>query len=216
MRAVVHTVSVNGIDNKSRTSVVVIDAGHGGDDPGKVGINGALEKDINLQIAKYVDGYLRQNDVVTVLTRNEDKGLYEAGDGNKKMTDLKSRMALIESSGASLAVSIHQNSYTTEQVHGAQVFYYETSKSGKRAAKLMQDCLRGGVDPDNDRTPKANKSYYLLKRSTVPTIIVESGFLSNAREAELLAQDGYQKRLAWNIAMGILQYLNGAESAVAD
>ncbi len=189
--------------------VVVIDAGHGGVDPGKVGINGALEKEINLSVALLVAEYLEAQDVKVVMTRNEDEGLYQGDSSNKKIEDLKNRLALIDTSGAAMAVSIHQNSYTSESVRGAQVFYYDTSKEGETAAKIMQEQLRKGVDETNERQAKANDSYYLLKKSSVPTIIVECGFLSNGEEAEKLMQEEYQKAMAWNIVLGILQYLNG-------
>ena len=192
-------------------TVIVIDAGHGGDDPGKVGINGALEKDINLKIAGFVQSYLEQNGITVILTRDSDAGLYEANSGNTKVEDLKNRLALIESSGAPLAVSIHQNSYTSESVHGAQVFYYATSAEGERAALLLQDQLVKGLEEEKARHAKKNDSYYLLKKSTVPTVIVECGFLSNQREADLLITEAYQKKVAWNIALGILQYVNGAD-----
>ncbi len=188
--------------------IVVIDAGHGGDDPGKVGINGALEKEINLEIAFKVKEFLDQQDVTVVMTRNSDAGLYRDDSPNKKIEDLKNRMALIDASGAVLAVSIHQNSYSSESVHGAQVFYYETSKEGEKAALLMQEQLRKGIDEDNNRQAKKNGSYYLLKKSSVPTIIVECGFLSNGEEAEKLSQEEFQEKMAWNISLGILQYLN--------
>ena len=193
---------------KSEQKIVLIDAGHGGADPGKVGINGALEKDINLAIAFLVQKYLEQQDVTVVMTRNSDEGLYREESPNKKIEDLKNRLALIDASGASLAVSIHQNSYTSERVKGAQVFYYESSEEGEKAAVLMQNQLRKGVDESNEREAKKNGSYYLLKKSSTPTIIVECGFLSNGEEAELLTREEYQEKMAWNISIGILQYLN--------
>ena len=189
-------------------AVVVIDAGHGGDDPGKVGINGALEKDINLVIAELIQSYLEQNGVTVILTRDSDAGLCGAKSSNKKVEDLKNRLALIESSGALLAVSIHQNSYTSESVHGAQVFYYETSENGRRAALLLQNQLVEGLQEKKARQAKKNDSYYLLKKSSVPTVIVECGFLSNPEEEQQLLDDGYQDKLAWGIFNGIIDYFN--------
>lgn len=193
---------------QSGQKVVVIDAGHGGEDPGKVGINGALEKDINLDIAFLVKKYLEQQDVTVVMTRNSDEGLYREESPNKKIEDLKNRLALMEASGATLAVSIHQNSYTSEKVSGAQVFYYESSTEGERAAVLLQEQLRKGIDESNTREAKKNGTYYLLKKSSIPTVIVECGFLSNGEEADKLIQEDYQEKMAWNISIGILQYLN--------
>ena len=112
------------VDVENEKICVVIDAGHGGDDPGKVGINGAKEKDINLQIAMLVKQFLEENDIEVVMTRESDEGLYDADTSNKKVQDMKRRIGLIEEAKPMVTVSIHQNSYPEEYVHGAQVFYY--------------------------------------------------------------------------------------------
>lgn len=193
-------------DNNKLT--VVIDPGHGGSDPGKVGINDALEKDINLQISLKVKKFLEANNIKVVMTRETDEGLYRKNDSNKKASDIKKRVEIMEKPGTLLAVSIHQNSYGTENVSGAQVFYYTTSEEGKKAAEIMQQQLIDGIDPENHRQSKANNTYYVLKKSTTPAIIVECGFLSNYEEASLLVSDIYQERMAWEIHIGILKYLN--------
>ena len=187
---------------------VVIDAGHGGDDPGKVGINGAKEKDVNLQIAEKVKKYLEANDITVVMTRESDEGLNDANASNKKVQDMKRRIELIDKTAPQVTVSIHQNSYPEEYVHGAQVFYYTGSKEGQNLADAIQWQLVDKVDPENKRQVKANDSYYLLKKTGIPIVIVECGFLSNSAEAEKLCTDDYQERVAWAIHMGILQYLN--------
>ncbi len=189
---------------------VVIDAGHGGDDPGKVGINGAQEKDINLQIALLVKTFLEQNGVNVVMTREDEDGLYDRSASNKKVQDMKNRIALIEETAPDIVVSIHQNSYPEEYVHGAQVFYYDGSSQGKELAEVLQRQLIERADPDNTRQVKANDSYYLLKKTSVPIVIVECGFLSNQAEAEKLCTPEYQERIAWAVHMGILEYLNGS------
>jgi len=196
---------------KIQQPCVVIDAGHGGEDPGKVGINGALEKDINLQIALLVKQYLEQNDIRVVMTREDENSLNDANASNKKVQDMKRRIALIEEAAPLLTVSIHQNSYPEEYVHGAQVFYYEGSTQGKQLAEVIQNQFVKRVDPENKRQIKANDSYYLLKKTQTPIVIVESGFLSNQAEAEKLCTREYQERTAWAIHMGILQYLNGSD-----
>ena len=187
---------------------VVIDAGHGGDDPGKVGINGAWEKDINLQVAERLKLFLEANDIEVVMTRESDEGLYDANASSKKVQDMKRRIELIEETAPVLTVSIHQNSYPEEYVHGAQVFYYTGSQEGRQLAEMIQNQLVEKADPENKRQVKANDSYYLLKKTGVPIVIVECGFLSNSAEAEKLCASEYQERIAWAIHMGILQYLN--------
>lgn len=185
---------------------VIIDAGHGGDDPGKVGVNNVLEKDINLKIAGFVEKKLTEMGYEVVMTRDEDEMLANPDSTNKKIQDMKARVELINQKAPALALSIHQNSYHEGSVHGAQVFYYSHSTEGEKAAKIMQKALLT-VDSENTRQAKANDCYYLLKRTEVPTIIVECGFLSNAQEAEKLLDEEYQKKLADAITQGITEYL---------
>lgn len=200
-----------GTNVRTEQPCVVIDAGHGGDDPGKIGINGALEKEINLEIAFLVKSYLEQNDVKVIMTRETDAGLYDAGVSNKKVQDMKRRLAIIEEAAPKVTVSIHQNSYPEEYVHGAQVFYYNGSKEGQRLAESIQTEFVKKVDSENKRQIKANDSYYLLKKTATPIVIVECGFLSNQQEAEKLCQGEYQKKTAWAITIGIIRYLNSGK-----
>lgn len=187
---------------------VVIDPGHGGRDPGKVGVNGALEKDINLSIALKLKELLIQNDVNVVMIREDDIGLYSENDSNKKAADMRKRVEIINTSGAMLAISIHQNSFTQESVKGAQVFYYSNSKEGKKYAEVMQNQLVKSLADGNKKKAKANDKYYMLKKTNCPIVIVECGYLSNYNEAELLLNDKYQEKLAWSIHLGLLTYMN--------
>lgn len=188
--------------------VVVIDAGHGGIDPGKVGIHGELEKDLNLQIAGKCREYLEQQNINVIMTRDTDEGLYKEMDTNKKIADMKQRVAIIEEKQPDLVVSIHQNSYTTEEVAGPQVFYYKDSLESKKIAELMQKQLNETLQPEKSRVEKDNRTYYLLKKTSVPVVIVECGFLSNGREASLLTTQEYQERIAWSVYLGIMKYIN--------
>ena len=188
--------------------VVVVDAGHGGFDPGKVGINGAEEKNINLEIARKVEEYLLAQDVDVIMTRKDGNGLYDQAAENKKTQDMRRRVEIMEAAGADLVVSVHQNSYPEEYVHGGQVFYHEDSMAGQTAAGLIQKQLKNIADPDNNRQIKSDNSYYLLKKTKAPIVIVECGFLSNYAEAQKLITGEYQDKLAWAICMGIMQYLN--------
>ncbi len=187
---------------------VMIDAGHGAEDPGKIGINKILEKDVNLIIALRVKSLLEAQDVRVYMTRVDDKGFYPSTGSNKKIQDMKKRVEYINKTDADLTVSIHQNSYEGESIHGAQAFYYGTSVEGKKAAEIMQKQLIQTLDKENKREAKNNTSYYLLKKTKTPIIIVECGFLSNRKEAELLATSEYQEKVAWAIHLGILKFLN--------
>ncbi len=198
------------IENK-KTLCVVIDAGHGGSDPGKVGVSGQLEKDINLKVAQMLKQFLQAEGITVVMTRENDGGLYDENASNKKVQDMKKRLEIIEEADPVLVISIHQNSYHEEYVKGAQVFYYETSENSKRLAQVLQEQLRQ-LEPENHRKSKGNDSYFLLKKTSKPIVIVECGFLSNYEEAEKLSTGLYQEKLAWNIHMGVMKYLNGVES----
>ena len=187
---------------------VVIDAGHGGDDPGKVGVNGTLEKELNLAVAKLLQTFLEQADIEVVMTRSDDRGLHDRNASGKKAQDMKRRIAIMDEVKPDLAVSIHQNSYSDPQVKGAQVFFYTGSTEGKLLAQKIQQRLVLGLDPANRRSEKDNDSYYLLKKTEIPIVIVECGFLSNPEEEQLLADPVYQEKTAWQVHLGILQYLN--------
>ncbi|MDY5774951.1 MAG: N-acetylmuramoyl-L-alanine amidase CwlD [Lachnospiraceae bacterium] len=186
---------------------IVIDAGHGGTDPGKIGINGKKEKDINLQIAKELKKKLEKEGIEVVMTRESDEGLYNSSSRNKKVEDMKKRCKIIDEAKPVFTISIHQNSYPEEYVKGAQVFYYGQSQEGKELAEILQESMVQQLDKENHRTAKANESYYLLKKTESPTVIVECGFLSNSEEAKLLADKDYQKKVAEAIHTGIKKYL---------
>ena len=197
----------NGTDAAEKKFRVVIDAGHGGKDPGKVGVNDVLEKDINLQIAGLLKTFLEMNDVEVVMTRENDAGLYDESSSNKKVQDMKRRIEIIEAAQPDLVVSIHQNSYKEPSVRGGQVFYFTTGEKSRQLAQLMQKQLQE-ADSSNKREAKGNTGYYLLKKTSVPTIIVECGFLSNPDEAQLLTEPAYQEKMAFHIHMGVMKYLN--------
>lgn len=194
-----------------RKNTVIIDAGHGGSDPGKVGAGDILEKEINLAIAKKVETQLKKEKIKVIMTREEDRMLIGDADSGSKAQDMKERVELINKELPQIAVSIHQNSYQDASVHGAQVFYYSNSQEGERAAGIMQNALLA-FDADNTRQPKANNTYYLLRRTQVPTIIVECGFLSNPEEAGNLCLDNYQEKVAQAICQGILEFIRPENS----
>lgn len=192
------------VQSTSRT--IVIDAGHGGDDPGKVGVGGALEKDVNLAIAKKLQKCLEKEGIHAVMTREDEKGLYTAEASNKKQDDMKNRCAKIDGANPVFTVSIHQNSYTEESVHGPQVFYYAHSEEAQTLAGYIQDAMNEDL-ADRPRETKANDTYYLLKKTKNPTVIVECGFLSNQDEAAKLVTEEYQQKVAEAVCRGIMGYL---------
>ena len=184
--------------------IVVLDAGHGGTDSGKVGINGVKEKDINLTITNSVKKILEKENIQVIMTRETDEQLAQS-----KVEDLKYRVKIMNEVSPILAVSIHQNSYHEESVSGGQVFYYRDSAKGKALAEILQKRFSYVLGEQNRRLPKANGNYYLLLHVKCPIVIVECGFLSNRKEAGLLNSGEYQDKLAYTIHMGVAEYLNG-------
>ena len=187
---------------------VLIDSGHGGIDPGKVGVNGAYEKDINLAISLYLKEELQKKDCEVVMTRETDTGLYSEGDRSKKVADLKKRVELMNSEKPDAIVSIHQNSFTQESVHGAQTFYYQRSEKSKSLGEAVQQELNKEVNKEKEKKAKPNDSYYILINSKCPGIIVECGFLSNFTEAGKLVDESYQMQLAEILCSGIMNYFD--------
>ena len=199
------------ISQKKTKAVVVIDVGHGGMDPGKVSPDGTKEKDLNLEIAKYLKDYLIAQDFVVYLDRDCDKDLATADSSHKKSSDMRNRIQFFNEKKADYVISIHQNSFPDASSHGAQVFYYSKSDCGKKLANEIQKELLL-FDDTNKRQAKENDNYYILTNSDMPTVIVECGFLSNYEEASNLQDENYQKQLAYYICKGFCKYWqkNGA------
>ena len=181
--------------------VIIIDPGHGGEDPGKVGINDILEKDINLQISMKVRDLMEEVGIEVVMTREDDKV------PERKKEDLENRVELINKTRPTIALCIHQNSYTSPEIFGAQVFYHTKTAEAVDIATLVQESLRA-IDTNNTREIKKNDTYYMLKFSEVPTIIVECGFLTNPTEAQKLTTEEYQDEVAFAICEGIVKWLD--------
>lgn len=192
-----------------RNFCVVLDAGHGGSDPGKIGVDGIFEKDINMSLVKQIQSYLEADDIVVYLTREGDNSLEPAEAVNKKRADLEARCQIVDKKEPDIVISIHQNSYHEESVQGPQVFYYVDSKDGKKLAEIVQDQFDSVPGVRNFRKAKGNREYYLLLHTERPVIIVECGFLSNWEECKRLQNPEYQDKIAWAIHNGVIQYLNG-------
>lgn len=197
-------------ENETASPCIVIDAGHGGNDPGKIGVTGILEKDLNLTLALRLETLLSNKDYKVIQTRTEDICLASENASSMKREDMQKRVQIISDAAPLCTISIHQNSYSDSSVHGPQVFYYSRSDEGKKLAECMQNVLNESLSPESPRTIKPNDDYYLLKNTPTPTIIVECGFLSNPWEAEQLTDPLYQDRVVRAIYMGIQDYLSAS------
>lgn len=194
------------IAGRGTKELIVIDAGHGGFDPGKVGTAGTLEKDINLSISLKLKQVLEDSGYQVVMVRETDTALCDDGSSHKKVDDLKARVSMINEKKPALTVSIHQNSYSAG-TKGAQVFYFKNSEESHRFAAVLQETVKEKINDGNHRVEKGNDSYYMLKKTEGIFAIIECGFLSNPQEEVLLNADDYQQKMAEAIAEGIERYL---------
>lgn len=191
---------------------IILDAGHGGFDGGAVASDGTVEKDINLNITLTVASFLKQNGFEVILTRENDVSTDDVETkkiATRKKSDLKNRLDLMKDYSDAVFVSVHLNKFTTSAASGSQVFYSKSEKS-----KLLGDCIQKSIvsliQPENTRVNKqTTSSTYLLYNATIPTVLVECGFLSNKAELEKLKTKDYQNKMAFCIYCGILEYFKG-------
>lgn len=174
-------------------AALVIDAGHGGKDPGATG-NGVQEKDINLEIARYTFNYLSKNGYRVYMTR--DKDVY---------ISLADRVNFSNSIPADIFVSIHQNSFTSSDVKGIEVYHYIGSISGKQLATRIHDRIKSATGAASRGVKEAD--YYVLRNTTAIACLVECGFLTNAQDRTNLTNPEYQRKMGEAIAKGIIDFI---------
>lgn len=184
---------------------IVIDAGHGGFDPGAVGLSGTLEKDVNLAVSRRLADYLRQSGATVLETRTEDQALA----GTKK-EDMAERVALANQNDADVFISIQANFLPQHQYSGAQTFYGSESAAGKVLSESIQQSIIDQLG-NTHRVPMSLDGVYLMNALEIPGVIVEVGFLSNAAEEQVLNDADYQSEMAYAIYSGIVRYYNSLE-----
>ena len=190
---------------------VILDAGHGGEDGGAVSADGTSEKAINLSIAQKTNDLLRLFGFETQMTRTDDNDISEEGDTirERKLSDMKKRLSIFNSSADNTIISIHQNKFSNTTSHGTQVFYSPNNDNSSALAESIHCSVKAQLQPDNERKCKpSDDGIYLLKNTTQPAVIVECGFLSNREECARLADEGYQKQMSFAITTGFLDYFN--------
>ena len=191
---------------------VILDPGHGGEDGGAVGGAGTVEKDLNLAVALKVQQLLEQSGCMVFMTRTEDTSIHDNGEeksGNRKVSDLNNRKKLPKDFKADAFVSIHMNTFPDPQYYGSQVFYAEKQPGSMELAMAIQQELKQNIDNGNIRESKESAgNIYILNDVSVPSVVVECGFLSNAEEERLLQEESYQQKLAFAIYSGLIQYFS--------
>jgi len=180
-------------------------------DGGCVGINGVLEKDINLAIVLNLQQLLEFSGFNVVLTRSDDRSMHTEGvEGirNQKVSDMNNRKLIVDSYPDSLFFSIHQNQFTDPQYFGAQMFFTNVHDDNKKLAQIFQESF-AEIQPGNDREIKLiDNNLFLFKSAVQPAVLVECGFLSNPNDVEKLSNPDYQKKVAFAIYKGIIRYLS--------
>lgn len=192
-----------------RNHCIIIDPGHGGEDGGAISCTGLVESTYNLQISLRVNDLFHLLGYQTKMTRTTDTSIYTTGQSlsQKKMSDLKERVRIVNETDNGFLVSIHQNNFSDSQSSGAQVFYAATEYS-KEAAEQMQTALKAQLNPQSHRAIKKSTGIYLMEHIQRPGILIECGFLSNPAEEAQLRDPEYQKELACVIASSISQSLS--------
>ena len=191
-----------------RSHHIIIDAGHGGEDGGTTSCTGKLESGYNLDIALRLDDLFHLLGYDTVMIRKTDTAIYTKGGtiAQKKVSDLKERVRIVNSTDGALLISIHQNHFSDAKYSGPQVFFADNSESEK-LAKLLQSQLISSLCPGNSRREKKSTGVYLMDQIRCAGVLIECGFLSNAQEEALLRQAEYQKRLVCVIAATVSGFL---------
>lgn len=210
-----HLYSNTEANNEPGEKVIILDAGHGGEDSGAVGAGGVLEKNLNLEIANAIRLALEEKGFTVIMTRTEDKMLYSEEEnvkGMRKLSDLKNRVKIAENYPNALFISIHMNSFGASKYSGLQVYYSEDDNGSMALANSIQSSVKDKLQPDNNRVTKCGKELYLLERSPVTTVLVECGFLSNAEECKKLSEKEYQNQLSFAIVCGIIEYIENINS----
>lgn len=191
---------------------VIVDAGHGGDDGGAIGIDGTVEKDINLDIALKLEKILKFYGFNVIMTRTQD--VMTCDDGldslrKRKISDIHNRFELMRKNPDAIFISVHQNKFEDSSQHGTQVFYSGNDERSKELAEAIQTSVTLTLQRKNDRVVKKSGSgIYLLYHAKIPAVLVECGFISNSDEVKKLKDESYRMKLAILIADGLLKYIS--------
>lgn len=198
----------------SRGMCIIIDPGHGGVDGGATSCTGVLESRFNLEISLRLNDLLRFLGYDTKMIRTTDISVYTSGDtiAEKKVSDLKQRLRIANSTENALYISIHQNYFSDSRYSGAQVFYPKTAGS-QELAKILQDRLKQCLDHSSSRMSKQAEGIYLMEHIACPAVLIECGFLSNPQEEAKLRSAEYQQKLCCVIACTLTEWCSAKEHA---
>jgi N-acetylmuramoyl-L-alanine amidase len=200
---------ISAISQANDNNLIIIDAGHGGEDCGAIGVTGVYEKDLNFAMAYEIGSILEEHGFTVLYTRTEDKLLYTDAEnikGLRKISDLKNRCKIAAEYPNSLFISVHMNSYGDSKYSGLQVYYSENNSYSKTLAGSVQSNVKESLQPSNNRVIKPGENIYILENVENPAILIECGFLTNSEECKKLSEKEYQKQLSLAIVCGIIKY----------
>ena len=200
---------IHTMQEKSEKNLIIIDAGHGGEDPGAIGDSGVYEKDLNLEIAFELGQELSKQGFAVMYTRTQDKLLYSESEnikGIRKISDLKNRCKIAAEYPSAIFVSIHMNSYGSSKYSGLQVYYSTENDDSYILAGSIQQSVKESIQPNNNRVVKPGNDIYVLENTQNCAVLIECGFITNKVECEKLLQKEYQKQLSLAIVCGIMNY----------
>jgi N-acetylmuramoyl-L-alanine amidase len=219
MMTIIKAQSINstGTTKRDYDYTVIIDPGHGGVDGGAIGVNGAIEKGINLSISLKLKTFFVQAGFKVIMTREDDTSIHD-DDANtirkKKKSDLYNRLDIIKNNPRAIFISIHQNIFTDSKYSGTQVFYSKNNDASELLASTLQKNIKNILQPQNSREIKqADKNLFLLYNAKSPAVLVECGFLSNAKEEAALQTDDYQNKMAFAIFYSTLLFYDAYDAA---
>jgi len=200
---------IEAVRRESEKNLVILDAGHGGEDPGAIGIDNVYEKNINLEIAFEVGNLLSERGFAVMYTRVDDRLLYSEEEnikGFRKISDLKNRCKIAAEYPEAIFVSIHMNSFQNSKYSGLQVYYSENNENSKILASRIQSSVKNELQNSNNRKIKTGNGMYVLENINNSGVLIECGFLTNAEECKKLSEKEYQKQLSLAIVCGIIEY----------
>lgn len=214
-RYVINKAAVDVSSNNKVLKTVIIDAGHGGPDGGTSAADGTLEKHLNLEIAHKLNEILQSMGIKTIMVRTEDVSIHDDSASTirqKKISDLRNRLNIINNTENVIFVSIHQNHFSSSKYSGSQVFYSKNNPDSKNLAESIRQSVISYLQKDNTREiKKSGSEIYLLNNAQAPAVMVECGFLSNYNDTQNLKDEKYQQKIAFTIAIGISDYLSKTE-----
>lgn len=189
--------------------IIAIDAGHGKPDEGAIGYMNTTEQKINLQISKKLQNVIEQSGANAIITRSTEDGIFDEKSKTirqKKVSDIKNRVKIINDNSSDIMLSIHLNKFPDERYKGWQVFYQKGNVKSEKLANKIQESLNLNINKVSNRTPKPIKQIYIMDNIEMPGVVIECGFISNKDESQILKDEEYQNKLSWGIYLGVQEY----------